>query len=96
MPVHPLHTLRERLHLTQDELGRILGVNAMTVSRWERREYDVPQYQSGLIKMLERAASHDPKLGAKLSESLIGAGSYEALRLVLNAALASKAQKDPT
>ena len=28
--------LRERLHLTQDELARIVGSSWVTVSRWER------------------------------------------------------------
>jgi transcriptional regulator with XRE-family HTH domain len=28
--------LRERLHLNQTELARLLGVSAMAISRWER------------------------------------------------------------
>jgi transcriptional regulator with XRE-family HTH domain len=35
---HPIAVCRERLGKTQEEFGAMLGVDAMTVSRWERGE----------------------------------------------------------
>lgn len=35
---HPLQTYREQNSLTQDDLGKQLGVEAATISRWEQRK----------------------------------------------------------
>lgn len=37
-PLTALQKRREKLELTQEELGAQLGVKGMTVSRWERGE----------------------------------------------------------
>jgi len=39
---HPLATFRAEQAWTQDELGDRIGVDGMTISRWERRE-SLPQ-----------------------------------------------------
>lgn len=36
---NPLKTWRDERNLTQVELGRLLGVDGMTVSRWERGDH---------------------------------------------------------
>jgi transcriptional regulator with XRE-family HTH domain len=36
---HPLKTWRDSLKISQPEAGEKLGVDAMTVSRWERGEH---------------------------------------------------------
>lgn len=37
-PIHPIADGRKRLGKTQDEFGRDVGVDGLTVSRWERGE----------------------------------------------------------
>lgn len=39
-----LRDLRTGLNLSQSGLARLLGVNAMTISRWERGERGIPPY----------------------------------------------------
>jgi DNA-binding transcriptional regulator YiaG len=46
-----LRTLREALGLTQKELGEAVGVDSMTVSRWERGEFGP---RRGALVRLER------------------------------------------
>lgn len=41
---NPLRKWRDEKNLSQDELARMLGVNAMTVSRWERGSH-LPRVQ---------------------------------------------------
>lgn len=36
--------LREEMELTQTELAQELGVDMMTVSRWERGRHPIPKY----------------------------------------------------
>jgi DNA-binding transcriptional regulator YiaG len=35
---HPITKCRERMKLSQDAFGQLVGVDGMTVSRWERGE----------------------------------------------------------
>jgi DNA-binding transcriptional regulator YiaG len=35
---HPIRKFRDKLKITQDELGVMLSVDGLTVSRWERGE----------------------------------------------------------
>lgn len=63
--VHPLVEARQRLGksrdgkaISQDELGALVGVDGMTVSRWERRE-NVPRakYLPKLVELAEKPAA---------------------------------------
>jgi len=51
-----LKTLRQRLNLSQRELGEILGVHVMTVSRWERGVLDPSAHQKRILRALADAA----------------------------------------
>lgn len=42
---HPLKLWRDREGLSQEALGVLLGVDAMTVSRWERRDTEPQKRQ---------------------------------------------------
>ena len=44
---------REALGLTQEQLARELDVTAMSVSRWERGVYPIPQYIELALEALE-------------------------------------------
>lgn len=63
--VHPLVEARQRLGksrerdaISQDELGALVGVDGMTVSRWERRE-NVPRarYLPKLVDLTGKPAA---------------------------------------
>ncbi len=45
---------RTRLGITQAQLARALGVDAITVSRWERGVHAVPQPVAMLLRTMKR------------------------------------------
>ena len=49
-----LKAKREGLELTQDQLAKELGVDVMTISRWERGARSIPPYLSLAIETVER------------------------------------------
>jgi len=53
--------VRRKLWLTQAQLGLLLGVHEMTVSRWERasRTEEPSPYQTALLQAFENAADQD-------------------------------------
>jgi molybdopterin-binding protein len=82
-----LKPLRVRLNLSQKELGELLGVHVMTVSKWERGVLDPSDHQKRILRALTSAAEnglraspdapgrkHDPIqfLAAALSQSSSG------------------------
>lgn len=82
--------LRKRLGLAQPQFAQLLGVHAITVSRWERGDQRVSPspYQVALMAEFEKAAAS--KEAAQIKEALgnllIGAGIAAALLLLLEAA----------
>ncbi len=63
---------RERLGLTQDELGKILGTTRNTIARWERGEVQ-PQSWNMLwlaLTALEIAKNNHPSAARTLSEEV--------------------------
>lgn len=50
MTNHELKQLRLSMHLTQKELAKLLHVNTMTVSRWERGLWEMPQSKVDLLR----------------------------------------------
>ena len=53
-----LKSLRLRLDLSQKELGELLGVHVMTVSKWERGVLEPSAHQKQILKSLTRAAEN--------------------------------------
>lgn len=45
---------RHALRLSQAKLARLLGVDSMTVSRWERSVNVIPQYIALALEAIER------------------------------------------
>lgn len=60
----PLARLRQRLGLSQPAFAKLLGVHAMTVSKWERGVLKPGEHQQRVLKALARAPER-PKGGAK-------------------------------
>ncbi len=50
MDKESLRNLRKRLRLSQAELGQLVGVHAMTVSKWERGVLEPNPYQLALLE----------------------------------------------
>src|SRR4051794_15533499 len=51
-----LKNLRVRLNLSQKELGELLGVHVMTVSKWERGVLEPNDHQKRILRALTNAA----------------------------------------
>lgn len=77
--------VRAMLGLTQVELASMLGVHALTVSKWEREVATPSPYQHALLVQCGRAAVARPDLGETLTELLPmpEAGPVYALYVVL-------------
>jgi transcriptional regulator with XRE-family HTH domain len=58
-PITPqeLQERRKALSLSQAKLAMLLGVDVMTVSRWERGVREIPPYLSLTLEALEYRAS---------------------------------------
>ncbi len=54
MEPEELKRRRENLGMTQQQLADLLGVNQMTVSRWERDERGIPPYLHLALQTIER------------------------------------------
>jgi molybdopterin-binding protein len=54
--MEPLKSLRERLNLSQKELGDLLGVHVMTVSKWERGVLEPGDHHKRILGALTNAA----------------------------------------
>jgi molybdopterin-binding protein len=53
-----LKSLRERLNLSQRELGELLGVHVMTVSKWERGVLSPTDHQKRILRALAAGAEN--------------------------------------
>ena len=60
----PLARLRQRLGLSQTAFAQLLGVHAMTVSKWERGLLKPGAHQQRILKALARAPDR-PKVAGK-------------------------------
>lgn len=67
-------------------MAQLLGVHAMTVSRWEREALRIPPYQEALIAAFDRAVQNVPAVGHSAERLLRTEGVARALYTLLRAA----------
>jgi transcriptional regulator with XRE-family HTH domain len=75
---------RERLGLTQLELGQLLDVHWVTVSRWENGVGELSEYQRDLLRKFEAASPQkNDELGREIMAVLVAVGAAAALFFIL-------------
>jgi len=60
-----VQALRARLDLSQKELGALLGVHVMTVSKWERGVLEPSEHQRRVLRALDDAAESGLRAGPR-------------------------------
>jgi transcriptional regulator with XRE-family HTH domain len=79
--------VRERLGLSTEEFGILLGVSATTAYRWERAGYDLSRIDPFQRKLLLILEDIDPKvaaeLGGKIRNATLRGGNLRGLHVVL-------------
>jgi len=81
--------VREKLRITQAQLGQLLGVHPITISKWERGGHGGPTptpYQAALLRSFKKAQSRSQDIGPAVIGMLVGAGVGIALYHLLRAA----------
>ena len=86
MTPEAMRAARVSLGVTQTEFANLLGVHALTVSKWERGLLRPTPYQEALIASFRRAADRKPDIGEVVAAALVGAGVGVALYYLLSAA----------
>lgn len=89
MPDNAALRTRTALGLTQAEFAQLMGVHAMTVSKWERSEASPTPYQLNLFDQFTQGAK-DREVKDALKTALIGAGVAFAIALLLRHLLSKK------
>jgi transcriptional regulator with XRE-family HTH domain len=85
-----IKSVREKLGLGQAEFAQLLGVHALTVSRWERGMLTPTPHQQAFIASFNRASTSEENIGSKVGALLVSAGVVVALYALLEAAFADK------
>ena len=81
-----IRRLRKKLGLTQAELAQLLGVHAVSVSRWETdANFQPPPYQMALLGEFRKAAEAEA-FDRTLKNLLVSAGIVAVIFLLLQAA----------
>lgn len=81
--------IRRSLLLTQSQFADLLGVHAMTVSKWERGVIRPMPYQRLLLVALQRAVRRRSDVGEQIREALDNIGPIYALSRALAASFES-------
>lgn len=80
-----IRRLRDRLSLTQAQLGQLVDAHWVTVSRWEKGSLVPSPFQVALLQQFETAARKQD-FDHTVKNILVGAGIAAALLLLLQAA----------
>ncbi len=62
----PVHELRRRLHMTQEEFAHAIGVTVSTVNRWENGHIEPSRLARRAIEGLAAQLTDDPDFEATL------------------------------
>ncbi|WP_348652731.1 helix-turn-helix domain-containing protein [Polyangium sp. 6x1] len=81
-----IRQVRESLGLSQAQFASLLGVHAVTVSRWENSAQHPTPYQVGLIQQFGRAARRKD-VATQVAAVLVTAGAIAGLYFLLKWAL---------
>lgn len=77
-----LHMARMSMGITQGVASQLLGVHAVTLSRWECGTLKVPPYYLALLDELCTAAADMPSTAPSIAELVARFGAVKALRFV--------------
>lgn len=80
-----VRSVRQRLKFTQAQFAHLLGVHALTVSKWERGLLAPNPHQEAYIRTFGEATRKKPDIGLFAAGALVGAGITAALFLLLKA-----------
>lgn len=75
-------TTRDKLNLSQEDFGRIIGTSRFSVWAWESKKNKPTKYMLELILSISKIKT--PPSKEKLKDALIVEGSAFALFLILN------------
>jgi len=89
MTKEEIRGIRADLNLTQAQFGQLLGVHEITVSRWERGEFQPTPYQEVIMREFGKVA-RDKEVKAAIVGILIGAGVIAALYYLFDKARKKK------
>lgn len=88
-----IRSVREALKLSQSQFAMLLGVHAVTVSRWETGAQSPTPYQVGLIQEFSKAAKRKQAVN-NIAAVLVTAGAIAGLFFLLKWALAQDDQDE--
>ena len=86
MKADEIKQLRKRLGLSQAKFGRVLGVHAMTVSRWERGKVEPDGATAQLLDVLDKRSlemSRPANLGGKQLKMVVAGVAAAGLAALL-------------
>ena len=63
----PVHELRRRLHMTQEEFAHAIGVTVSTVNRWENGHIEPSRLARRAIEGLAARLTNDPDFDLELT-----------------------------
>ena len=86
MNARSVRRIRDGIGLTQSQLGELLGVHPLTVSKWERGLLSPNKHQEQLLQSFRAAAHQDEGLGETIGQALVTVGVAAALFALLKAA----------
>lgn len=81
-----IREVRQALGITQAQLGHLLGVHHLTVSRWERGQLTPSPYQSAFLFEFGVAANVNSGAGKQALMVLSQAGVVRAVYVLLDTA----------
>jgi putative transcriptional regulator len=86
MTAAEVKAIRVELGLTQVQIGQLLGVHPLTVSKWERDDGKPSPHQAAMLLSFRKARASQPDVGQVVAGLLVSAGVAFALYALLSAA----------
>lgn len=89
-----IRSTRDALRLSQSQFASLLGVHAVTVSRWETGAQSPTPYQAGLISQFGEAAKKE-RVVKEIGTILVTAGAITGLFFLLKWAMEQEPDDEP-